>query len=200
MSTPMSLLVALRQPNQKGAWDRFVELYTPLLYRWAHQLESDPNSAADLVQDIFVTLLQALPAFSYESGKSFRAWLRTILTNQWRDRCRQRARRMHHEEAAARSAMSEEVPVDFLDESEYRRALIGRALELIRPDFAAKTWQAFTEHGVQGRPAATVGAELGLSANAVYQATFRIMRRVRIELNGLLDPVDGPTSEPAPGA
>ena len=36
-STSVSLLKRLRQPANKIAWDRFVRLYTPLLYYWARK-------------------------------------------------------------------------------------------------------------------------------------------------------------------
>jgi hypothetical protein len=49
-----------------------VQLYTPLLYYWAHHLGLDQSDAADLVQDVFTTLVQKLPEFRYEPGKGFR--------------------------------------------------------------------------------------------------------------------------------
>ena len=36
--TPVSLLERLRSRLDREAWDRFVELYAPLLYRWLHQV------------------------------------------------------------------------------------------------------------------------------------------------------------------
>jgi hypothetical protein len=33
--TPASLLQRLRLPGETGAWARFVELYSPLLWHWA---------------------------------------------------------------------------------------------------------------------------------------------------------------------
>jgi hypothetical protein len=39
--TPVSLLERLRRPNDQAAWERFVQLYTPLLCHWARKLEPD---------------------------------------------------------------------------------------------------------------------------------------------------------------
>jgi DNA-directed RNA polymerase specialized sigma24 family protein len=39
---------------------------------------------------------------------------------------------------------------------------------------------------VDGQPAADVGAALGLAANAVHQAKFRVLRRLRQEMGGLV--------------
>ncbi len=59
-STSMSLLKRLRQPEERPAWERFVELYTPLLYQWAYRLGVPDPDAADLVQDVFLVLIAKL--------------------------------------------------------------------------------------------------------------------------------------------
>src|SRR4051794_39668704 len=91
VQTPVSLLDRLRQPGAQEAWTRFVQLYTPLLYSWARQAGLQEHDAGDLVQDLFVLLMRKLPEFRYDPAKSFRAWLRTVLLNLWRDRCQRRA-------------------------------------------------------------------------------------------------------------
>ena len=90
-TTSISLLERLRRPGEEEAWARLVELYTPLLYYWANRTGLSETDAADLVQDVFVVLVAKLPEFLYDRGKGFRAWLRTILFNKWRDRLRRAA-------------------------------------------------------------------------------------------------------------
>jgi RNA polymerase sigma-70 factor (ECF subfamily) len=65
--------------------------------------------------------------------------------------------------------------------------LLHRALESIRPEFEERTWRAFWQMTVEGRSAAEVGAELSLAANAVHQAKFRVLRRLRQEMAGLVE-------------
>jgi RNA polymerase sigma-70 factor (ECF subfamily) len=72
-------------------------------------------------------------------------------------------------------------------ETEYRQMLAARALEIMRAEFEPATWQACWETVVSGRPAAEVASELGLTTNAVYLARSRVLRRLRCELQGLLD-------------
>jgi RNA polymerase sigma-70 factor (ECF subfamily) len=57
----------------------------------------------------------------------------------------------------------------------------------LQGDFQPVTWQAFWEHGARGRPAAEVASQLGLTLAAVYGAKFRVLARLRQELQGLLD-------------
>ena len=62
-----------------------------------------------------------------------------------------------------------------------------KLLAIARGDFEPSTWQAFTRFAVEGRPAAQVAGELGVTESAVVQAKFRILKRLREEAGGLLD-------------
>lgn len=184
--TPASLLERLRRPDSGAAWDRFVELYTPLFYYWTRQLRLEPDAAADLVQDLFVTLLEQLPTFEYQPSKRFRAWLWTVFVNRHRQSQRQKAAR-GVEVQLALDQLADGDSVNELAEQEYRKYLIDRALQLMQKDFQPLTWKACWEHLVVGRPAAEVAAELDVPVNAVYLAKSRVLRRLREELQGLLD-------------
>ena len=61
--------------------------------------------------------------------------------------------------------------------------LLRRALELIRVEFEEPTWQAFWRTTADGLSAIDVAAELGLSPGAVRQAKYRVLRRLRQELD-----------------
>jgi RNA polymerase sigma-70 factor (ECF subfamily) len=185
MDTPASLLERLRRPDQEAAWRRLVELYTPLLLCWARKAGLGDAGAADLVQDVFALLVQKLPEFDYDRQKSFRGWLRTVTLNRWREKHRRQV------PAGGLGGGTEEIaspdPVAAFWEQDYRQHLAGRALELMQNEFQPATWKACWELVVAERPAAEVAAELGLTVNAVYLAKSRVLRRLRLELAGLLD-------------
>jgi len=77
-TTPASLLQLLRQPGEQAAWERFVQIYTPLLCHWAHRLGLHGADADDLVQDVFTVLVDRLPLFRYDPKNRFRGWLWTM--------------------------------------------------------------------------------------------------------------------------
>jgi RNA polymerase sigma-70 factor (ECF subfamily) len=186
-STPVSLLERLRDPGETAAWDRFVALYTPLLYHWARRLDLQESDAGDLVQEVYLTLVQELPQFNYQPGKRFRGWLWTVLVNRWRQRRRQREARPVE---AGDDALDNYPAPDSaapLEEEEYRQYLVGRALQLMQADFQPATWKACWEYVVAGRPVEEVAAELGITTNAVHLARARVLRRLRQELEGLLE-------------
>jgi RNA polymerase sigma-70 factor (ECF subfamily) len=185
--TPASLLERLRQPFDPEAWDRFVSLYTPLICSWSRHVSTQEQDALDLVQEVFLKLVQVLPTFHYDGHKGFRRWLRTVTLNTWRDRRKRRGDRpLQGNEAALAELAAPDGQASFWD-TEYRQQLVNRALVLIQPDFQPATWKAFWEQVVAGRPAREVAAELGLSPGAAYSAKFRVLDRLRQELEGMLD-------------
>jgi RNA polymerase sigma-70 factor (ECF subfamily) len=185
-TTPPSLLERIRVSSERDAWDKFVDMYTPLLVAWTRRLGLPEHDAADLIQDIFAVLVEKLPTFQYDASKSFRAWLKTILLNRWRGNLRKHAGIKAHGDAGLENVAATDELLDF-EEAEYRRYLVGRALDLMRADFQPVTWKACWEFVVQDRPAGEVAAELGVTINTVYLAKSRVLRRLREELKGLLD-------------
>jgi RNA polymerase sigma-70 factor (ECF subfamily) len=186
-TTSATLLERLRQPDEPDAWARFVKLYTPLLYFWARRLGLQDQDAGDLVQEMFVTLVQKLPEFRYDRQKSFRSWLRTVMHNKWRDHARRPSVTVGGAPEAALSELAAPEDADAFGEAEYRRHLVQRALELMQTEFPPKMWKACWEHVVAGRSAAEVAAELGIAPGTVYVAKSKVMRRLREQLAGLLD-------------
>lgn len=186
-STPGSLLDRLKNPNESTAWTRFVHLFTPLIYREARRAGLQPADAGDLVQDVLLVLSRKMPEFQYDRQRSFRGWLRTVTLNKLRENARRKVGR-HPAGAVPADEVVDPVRFDLLlEESEYRRVICRQALDLMRAEFSPTTWQACWEHVVSGRSAAEVGAELGLSEGAVYVAKCRVLKRLRKELDGMLD-------------
>jgi RNA polymerase sigma-70 factor (ECF subfamily) len=187
-TTDISLLERLKLPVDQKAWTRFVDLYTPLIYSWARRAGLQESDAADLVQDVFAQLLQKMPSFNYDRQKSFRAWLRTITLNKWRDRCRRLAARPSEMTGNDPPEVVQLESDTSFSEIEYRQHLVFRALELMQTEFQPTTWKACWEFVVAGRAAAEVARQLGISENAVHLAKGRVLRRLRQGLQGLLDP------------
>jgi RNA polymerase sigma-70 factor (ECF subfamily) len=190
-TTPASLLKHLRQPAREPAaalaWARFVKLYTPLIYYWVRRFGVSEQDAADLVQDVFTVLIKKLPGFNYDRHKSFRGWLWTITLNKWRDYRRRRTVSPVKELDTGLLEPAITGDTEAVEEREYQQYVVGRALELLRADFQPATWKAFWEYVVVDRPVAEVAAELGVSFDVVYAAKSRVLRRLRRDLEGLLE-------------
>jgi RNA polymerase sigma-70 factor (ECF subfamily) len=186
IQTSVSLLERLRHSEDRAAWDRFVALYTPLIFSWARRQGLQDEDAADLVQDVFVILLQKMPDFHYTPGQSFRAWLYTVTVNKCHDQRRRRAAALRQGEAAPLESLAVPDTTEAVLEEEYRRYLATRALELMQVEFEPASWKACWEVVVNERRPAEVAAELGMTVAAVYAAKSRVLRRLREELDGML--------------
>jgi RNA polymerase sigma-70 factor (ECF subfamily) len=189
LSTSVTLLERVRQRDDQPAWERFVALYTPLLYRWAQRTGLNDHDATDLAQDVLVLLMKELPDFKYDAAKrNFRGWLKTVTINKCRELQRRRVIKLGA--AGEQDALQAVAVADDLEQfwdAEYRQHLVRKALEIMRTEFEPNTWQACWEHTVNDKSAAEVGQELGMSEAAVYVAKSRVLRRLRQELAGLLD-------------
>jgi RNA polymerase sigma-70 factor (ECF subfamily) len=140
---------------------------------------------ADATQEVLLLAIRTLPSFEYDRRRSFRAWLKTVLANVWRKQQRTKSRGLSPTGDPEQAIASPEP--DPFDEVEHRDYLVRRALQIAEKDFEPTTWQACVEFVMKGRPAADVARELGITVNAVYIAKSRVMRRLRAELDGLLD-------------
>ena len=186
-STSASLLMRLRSPGNEQAWDRFVELYTPLIYYWARRAGLQPQDASDLVQEVLALLVKKLPEFQYDQSKSFRGWLRTVTLNKWREVNRKKSLNIVDASQSTMVNVPNPQSAESYWDLDYRRELVARAMEMMKPEFSPATWKACCEFLKSGRPAAEISAESGLSVWTIYSAKARVMKRLRQELDGLLD-------------
>jgi RNA polymerase sigma-70 factor (ECF subfamily) len=128
-----------------------------------------------------------MPAWEYRPDLSFRGWLWTVLVNKWRDRVRHLKAGPRQAAPTALENVASPSNVDQFAEDEYRAYLAARALQLMKDELARDDWLACQEYLVRGRAAADVARELNITVNQVYLAKSRVLRRLREELEGLLD-------------
>jgi len=146
------------------------------------------SDAADVVQEVFRAVFLNLRQFLGDGGV-FHAWLWTITAKQ----VRLHFRRTKHRPSALGS-QDGEVPhpespssVDGEPDAETtRRRIVRRALDLVRGDFNEQTCQIFVRTTLQGESCQEVAAALRSNANAVHQARYRVLSRLRQELDGLV--------------
>ena len=161
-----------------------MSLYTPFLLACARRAGLNENDAGDLVQDVFLLLLDQLPKFQYDAGRrNFRGWLKTVTVNKCRERWRKRSPESMADPAAELMAVEDEV----FWEQDYRDMLTQRALDIMQNEFETKTWRACWEFTVSGKKASEVAAGLGMTEAAVFMAKSRVLSKLRQELAGLID-------------
>ena len=123
---------------------------------------------------------------------AFRAWLRTILAHRIRDHFRNgKYRPAATGDSAFLVRLADlEAPDSDLSQQwdrEHDQHLARQALRTVEQDFAPATWRAFCLQALEGRRAAEVARELGMTLNSVLLAKSHVLKRLRTELQGLVD-------------
>ena len=192
-ATRASLLVRIRDGGDADAWREFVRTYAPVVYGFARKRGLQDADAADLMQDVLRSVVGAAGRLEYDPQRgTFRGWLYTVTRNRIFNFLDGRRHREHGAGDTRVQQRLEEQPATEIDlaaawDGEYERALARRAMEAVRGEFKEPTWKAFHGTAVEGRPAAAVGAGLGMSAGAVHVAKSRVLARLREEVHRLQD-------------
>jgi RNA polymerase sigma-70 factor (ECF subfamily) len=176
------LLERLRQHGEQAAWERLVDLYSPHLFLWACRSGLPGAAAGELVRRVFDAVARKLPEFSSDWAGGFRAWMRLLAHEQRRELLQNRNPINASDTAVVPAA------ADALWGEEYLPLLLRTAIDVFQADLPAQEWKACQGLTMDGRPAADVARELAMPEAAVYGAEFRVLQRLRQELDGLLDP------------
>jgi RNA polymerase sigma-70 factor (ECF subfamily) len=152
-----------------------VENYSSLLFRVAHSVLRSGAEAEDVVQDVFVRVLEhrrALPAI-----RDMRVWLVRIAWNLAIDR-RRRKRPEQFDEGFAESLVARSLPADeALQEAQRMRAVLCELERLPKAERHVLLLSAIDELGT-----AEMGEVLGRSQSAVRALLFRARARLRERL------------------
>lgn len=193
--TSVSLLGRACGDSTAESWDRLAGIYSPLLRTWISRYQLQESDADDLLQEVLMTVARELPAFEH-SGRTgaFRKWLRVILVhrlqNFWRVSKRTQV-------SASQSSMLDQLAqleddkseASLLWDAEHDQHVVARLIELVRPRFETKTWEAFQRQMFRGEKGREIAVELGMTLKAVQLAKSRVLHALRTEAAGLVDSV-----------
>jgi RNA polymerase sigma-70 factor (ECF subfamily) len=191
--TSLSLLQRLRTQADEGDWQRLVQIYRPWILGCLSRYGLPECDAEDLTQEILVVVMRELAYFQHNQRTgAFRSWLRKIMVHRLQDFLRsKRYRPQTGGDSALRDSLHQlEDASSVLSrvwDQEHDRHVVRRLLAMLEPDFQEVTWQAFRGVMLEGETAAAVAARLGISLNAVLLAKSRILARLRLEGQALLD-------------
>jgi RNA polymerase sigma-70 factor (ECF subfamily) len=152
-----------------------VETYSSLLFRVAHSVLRSRAEAEDVVQDVFVRVLEHRP--SLPAVREMRVWLVRIAWNLALDR-RRRRRPEQFDEGFAESLVARDLPADeALNEAQRLRAVLRELERLPKAERDVLLLSVVDELGT-----AEMADVLGRSESAVRALLFRARTRLRERL------------------
>jgi RNA polymerase sigma-70 factor (ECF subfamily) len=209
LETNPSLLRRLQNVQDHRAWEKFFSTYEPLLRNYARKRNRErgmgwcDSDVDDLVQEIVIKLYRKMPTFRYDPARGkFRVWLWRVTVNAMTDRVRSltepddgaasegsdrppaRRRRTQSEGDEGLGQIADpnsESPEDAWDD-EYWAAVLAAVHGDVRQSLAddpSHKWASYKGRYIDQRPAAEIAAELGITANHVYQNAHRVFLMVK---------------------
>ena len=185
MTTPEtrhSLLVRIRDQEDRTAWDEFTVIYRPLIVRLARTKGLQEADAEDLAQRVLLAVSGAIERWEPDGRARFRTWLKRIADNAILNALSRTKpdRGSGHEniQQLLNEHPDRETNDSALLQLEYRREIFQFAAKQVRAEFTETTWQAFWMTAVEAKSAEEVGRLLGRNRGSIYAAKSRVMRRL----------------------
>jgi len=187
-STHITLLARLRKDGDAEAWTTFVDLYTPLVYRFCRRRNLQDADARDVTQQVLAIVHRSIGKFEYnrERGR-FRNWLGAVTAHEI-SRHQRRDRRPGKgvgdgwgDDVAALSSAA----VDPSWSEEFNSYIFQLALERIQTQFEPDVWQAFDLTWLGDVKTREASAKIGKPAAWIYKARYRVLEQLRKELEFL---------------
>lgn len=185
--TRNSLILRLPDKRDVEAWDQFVSIYEPLVYRLARAKGLQDADAREVVQEVLVSVSRAIEQWEFDPERGrFRDWLFRITRNLMiKFLTRRKYRPLGTGDSGIAQMLEQQTdPVSEEEESEqfdleYRREVFRWAAEQVRKQVRERTWQAFWLSSIEGQETADVAQKLEMSVGAVHIARSRIRSRLR---------------------
>ncbi len=184
-TTRRTLLHRVRDPADREAWEEFFGLYAPLLERYARARGLARADAEEVRDGCLEVLARRLPGFEYRRERgSFQSWLHGIARGKVIDLLR--ARRTRAGETAELGSLADPSPgPDERCAAAWRAEHLRYCLREARRTEPAHVFRVFELLLVEELAVPEVCARTGLTANQVYKAKARVLRRVRESLERL---------------
>lgn len=167
--------------RRDGSFEREALPHLDVLFRVALRLARDPDRAADLVQE---TMLRAHRAWaSFRPGTNARAWLVTILRNQFiSDYRRERREAVVADLDTVEPFLLDRDMADADPEGEFFSRIVDQtvldAVDALSPEFR----EVLVLSDMEGMPYAEIAATLEIPVGTVKSRLFRARRQLQKKL------------------
>lgn len=170
----------------RALWTR----YSPYVDAVVRRLVNDPDTAADVAQEVWIQIFKALPTWRGESA--FSTWAHRIAVNRTLNALR-RTKRL----AALEAPIEEESAAVEMDAE---RGMLAATIEDAARQLSPGARTVFLLHDVEGYTHEEIAASLGITAGGSKSQLFKARAKLRKLLAHVVDlprmANDGPTPTP----
>lgn len=177
-----NLLAEIRDPDDHLAWERFVNMYSPLIHRFCRTHGLQEADALDVTQDVVIQVSRSISTFEYDRSKGrFRSWLGTIARNRILRHWKQKQRRQAGENVAEQQlTTSEGLWTDL-----YNAHILESALEHVRRTSSDAKWKAFELAWLRDTPAVDVARMMDRRIEWVYKTKSQLLQKLKAQVEFL---------------
>ncbi len=182
--TRASLILRLKDVEDKTAWEEFAMIYGPVVFKVAKSRGFQAADADNLVQEVFMAVASSVSKWLERDERgSFRAWILRIARNAAVDMITQKATSSLGAEGSQAEVHLANLPAPSelsgaLDR-EYEQRVFQWAAEQVRNSVAEHTWQAFWLTAIQELSVEAAAKQLNTRPGNIYFARSRVMARIR---------------------
>ncbi len=179
--TTTRLLDALLEPGNEPAWQQIDTRYRPVIRGLARRLGLSDDEADEVAQQTLAEFVRAYRDNRYDRAKGrLSSWILGIAHHTTLHLLRS-ARRRGPQGSSSLSQVSDENTLRSIWDDERDRAILSRALAIIRDESGIddRTLEAFELVALRGVPAAEAASQCGMSIDQVYVAKSRVTKRLR---------------------
>jgi RNA polymerase sigma-70 factor (ECF subfamily) len=185
-NTTSTVLEKLRDYDEKTAWELLDRHFQGALVQFGARMGLTPADSQDAAQETLIAFAQAYREGNYDKEKGrLKHWLFGIAKRQCLkvrhklSRQRERGQIEQREDSQPLEQIAAEGDaLASLWEEEWRRMVYARALECVRTEVTPETFEIFQQVVFQGRSNDEVAASFGVDRAKVYDAKYRVTRRL----------------------
>ena len=187
LTTSFGMLNRLNLQKSPEAWESFVNLYGPLLYRWNLKSGLSSEDSKDVSQEVLLHVFKTVHTFERRFKGSFRSWLNRInyfKMMQFKSlQKKQFDNRLGHYNL---NKLTELVDNKSWAE-DYCLDVFNRALAVIESEIGYRDWQIFQKAFLNNESPEEVAAELKCSKRVVYIVQSRVLSKLRAVVDKFIE-------------
>jgi RNA polymerase sigma factor (sigma-70 family) len=190
--TRESLLLRLKDWEDRDSWQEFFSTYRKLIFSTALKSGLSETEAEEVLQETIISVAKTIKEFKYDRKRcTFKSWLGHLTRKRIADQFRKRSPR--HAEPPPHSAASDTPKTPFIErvpdpsnvslealwEQEWKEKLLETAIAQVKREVSARQYQIFDFYTLRKMSVSEVAASLGVSAGQVYLAKHRVARLIK---------------------